>query len=73
MILPGRSIIPIIIGTVRSAKIQAQPYGVDLTIKRIKTWTFPGSVDFDNSLRLNASNVEVLFTRQNEQLKNLPA
>ena len=73
MILPGRSIIPRIIGTVRSAKFQAQPYGVDLTLKRIKTWTSPGSVDFDNSLRLNASNVEVPFTRQHEQLQNLPA
>ena len=73
MILPGRSIIPRIIGNVRSAKIQAQPCGVDLTLKRIKTWTSPGSVDFDNSLRLNASTVEVPFTRQHEQLQNLPA
>lgn len=73
MILPGRSIIPRIIGNVRSAKIQAQPCGVDLTLKRIKTWTSPGSVDFDNSLRVNASTVEVPFTRQDEQLQNLPA
>ncbi len=73
MILPGRSIIPRIVGDVRSAKIQAQPCGVDLTLKRIKTWTSPGSVDFDNSLRLNASTVEIPFTRQHEQLQNLPA
>ena len=71
MILPGRSIIPRIIGNVRSAKIQAQSCGVDLTLKRIKTWTSPGSVDFDNSLRLNASTIEVPFTRQYEQLQNL--
>ena len=73
MILPGRSVIPRIIGNVRSAKIQAQPCGVDLTLKRIKTWTSPGSVDFDNSMRLNASTVEIPFVSQHEQLQNLPA
>jgi len=46
---------------------------VDLTLKRIKTWTSPGSVDFDNSLRLNASTVEVPFINQHEQFQNLPA
>ena len=73
MILPGRSVIPRIIGNVRSAKIQAQPCGVDLTLKRIKTWTSPGSVDFDNSLRLNASTVEVPFISHQEQFQNFPA
>lgn len=73
MILPGRSIIPRIISNVRSAKIQAQPCGVDLTLKRIKTWTSPGSVDFDNSLRLNASTVEIPFISQNQHFQNLPA
>ncbi|KAL9124569.1 MAG: hypothetical protein Q9217_006108 [Psora testacea] len=73
MILPGRSVIPRIIGNVRSAKIQAQPCGVDLTLKRIKTWTSPGSVDFDNSLRLNGSTVEIPFVSQHEQFQNLPA
>lgn len=73
MLLPGRSVIPKIIGNVRSAKIQAQPCGVDLTLKRVKTWTSPGSVDFDNSLRLNASTTGVPFIRQHEQFQNLPA
>ena len=72
MILPGRSVIPRIIGNVRSAKIQAQPCGVDLTLKRIKAWTSPGSVDFDNSLRRNASTVEVPFVSQEKQFQNLP-
>lgn len=71
MILLGRSVVPKIIGNVRSAKIQAQPCGVDLTLKRIKTWTSPG-IDFDNNLRLNASTVEVPFTSQHEQSQNLP-
>lgn len=73
MLLPGRSAIPNIIRNVRSAKIQAQPCGVDLTLKCIKTWTSPGSVDFDNSLRLNASAVEVPFISPHEQSQKLPA
>ena len=73
MIVPGRSIIPIIIGNVRSAKIQAQPCGVDLTLKRIKTWTSPGSVDFDNSLHSNVSTVEIPFVSYHEHTQNLPA
>lgn len=73
MLLPGRSAIPNIIRNVRSAKIQAQHCGVDLTLKRIKTWASPGNVDFDNSLRLSASTVEIPFISQNEQFRNLPA
>jgi len=72
MILPGRSLIPKIISNVRSAKIQAQPCGVDLTLKRIKTWTSPGSIDFDNSLRLTASTVEFPFISQHEHVQKLP-
>lgn len=69
MILPGRSIIPAIISNVRSAKIQAQPCGVDLTLKRIKKWTSQGSVDFENSLRVNASTVEVPFIWHHKQVQ----
>ncbi len=49
-----------------------QPCGVDLTLKRIKTRTSPGSVEFDNILRLNASTVEVPFIGHHEQLQDLP-
>lgn len=73
MLLPGRSAIPNVIRNVRCAKIQAQPCSVDLTLKRIKTWTSPGSVDFDNSLRLNVSAVEVPFISQDKHFQNLPA
>lgn len=59
MIIPGRSLIPRIIGSVRSAKIQAQPCGVDLTLKNIKSWTSAGSIDFDNNLRIQASSIMV--------------
>lgn len=73
MLLPGSSVIPKIISSFRSAKIQAQPCGVDLTLKRIKIWTSPGSIDFDNSLRLNASTVEVPFNSHLQQFRKLSA
>ncbi len=73
MLLPGSSLIPRIITNIRSAKIQAQPCGMDLTLKRVKTWTSPGSVDFDNSLRLNASTVEIPFSSHHERFRNLSA
>ena len=71
MLLPGRSLIPKIISNVRSTKIQAQPCGVDLTLKRIKTWSSPGCADFDNSLRLNAFTEEIPFTDHHEQFSKL--
>lgn len=71
MLLPGRSIIPKIISNVRSAKIHTQPCGVDLTLKCIWKRTSPGSVDFDNSLRLNASNDEISFVDDREQFPTL--
>jgi dUTP pyrophosphatase len=75
MILPGRSAIPKIISNTRSPTIQTQPCGVDLTLKRIKTWTSAGVVDFDNALRLNASTAEVPFfsSRRHELVQQLPA
>lgn len=51
MIVPGRSLIPKIISNVRSAAIQAQPCSVDLSLKRLLTWTSPATIDFDNSRR----------------------
>ena len=61
MILPGRSLIPRIIGNVRNTEIQAQPCGVDLTLKGIKIWTSPGCIDYDNELRHSAKTKEVPF------------
>ena len=73
MLLPGRFLIPKIITNVRSAQVQAQPCGVDLTLKRVKTWTSAGRVDFDNSLRLNASTREVPFISEHENLQGTSA
>ncbi|KAL1621400.1 hypothetical protein SLS56_009179 [Neofusicoccum ribis] len=56
MILPGRSLISRkIVSGVASTPLQAQPCGVDLTLKRVLTWTSAGTVDFDNRLRQPAS------------------
>lgn len=73
MILPGRSAISKIVSNVRSAKVQSQPCGVDMTLKRIKAWTSAGSVDFDNSRRLNASTVEVPFSKHYHEHFQEPA
>ncbi|CAI7634209.1 unnamed protein product [Penicillium glandicola] len=52
MILPGRSLITrSIIRNVKYPTLQAQPCGVDLTLKRILKWTSPGIIDLDNKLR----------------------
>lgn len=63
MILPGRSLITprkIISGAI-SPPLQSQPCGVDLTLRRVLTWTAAGAVDFDNRLRRIAPT-EAVFT-----------
>jgi dUTP pyrophosphatase len=62
MILPGHSLIArkIINGAISPA-LQSQPCGVDLTLKRVLSWTSPGSIDFDNTLRQTASTKEIPF------------
>jgi dUTP pyrophosphatase len=62
MILPGQKLIlQKIIQNVRSTKLQAQPCGVDLTLKRILIWKSSGEVDFDNSRRNNAQTEALPF------------
>jgi dUTP pyrophosphatase len=62
MILPGHALISRkIIKGIISPALQIQPCGVDLTLKRILTWTDHGTVDFDNSLRKTASTKDVPF------------
>jgi dUTP pyrophosphatase len=52
MIIPGRAaVLQKIIGNLRSADIQVQPCGVDLTLKRMLVWKSSGVVDFDNTCR----------------------
>ncbi|EFE45074.1 dUTPase, putative [Trichophyton verrucosum HKI 0517] len=64
MILPGHALVSrkIINGLV-SPSLQVQPCGVDLTLKRVLTWTSAGTVDLDNSHRQPASTKEIPFTK----------
>lgn len=62
MILPGQSLITRkIIQGLTSSTVQTQPCGVDLTLKRVLTWTSHGSIDFDNTRRQTASTKEIPF------------
>lgn len=62
MILPGPTLLTrSIIQNLKSPSLQVQPCGVDLTLKRILTFTSPGTVDFDNTTRQTSSTVEVPF------------
>ncbi|KAK2757342.1 hypothetical protein FQN54_004856 [Arachnomyces sp. PD_36] len=62
MILPGHALVTRkIINGLISTQLQTQPCGVDLTLKRVLTWTSAGAVDFDNSQREAASTKEITF------------
>ncbi|KAJ5469092.1 DeoxyUTP pyrophosphatase [Penicillium sp. IBT 31633x] len=62
MILPGRSLIArSIIRNVQKPALQAQPCGIDLTLKRVLRWTSPGIIDLDNTLRQTAATEEIPF------------
>ncbi|KAF2447410.1 putative dUTPase [Karstenula rhodostoma CBS 690.94] len=64
MIIPGRvALSRKVIGQLLSAEHQTQPCGIDLTLKRIMTWTSPGTIDFDNRQRRTAQTVEIPFQR----------
>lgn len=70
MILPGRSLISrAIIRNVNHPTLQAQPCGVDLTLKRVLKWTSPGIIDLDNQLRQTATTEEIPFLPEKESTK----
>lgn len=73
MILPGRSLIQRgVIRSLLSAEIQAQPCGVDMTLRRVLRWTSPGVVDFENHYRRTADTAEIPFTEEgNEKVVHL--
>ncbi|KAE9372457.1 putative dUTP diphosphatase Dut [Stipitochalara longipes BDJ] len=67
MILPGRAVIlQNIVRNVRSPPIQTQPCGVDLTLKRILTFTSPGSIDFSNTHRKTANTSAIPFNNPSD-------
>ncbi|RLL93983.1 hypothetical protein CFD26_103738 [Aspergillus turcosus] len=62
MIIPGRALLTrAIIRNVQNPALQVQPCGVDLTLKRVLTWTSPGTIDLDNQRRQTASTNEIRF------------
>lgn len=66
MILPGRIIAQRgVLTNLRSHTHQIQPCGIDLTLKRVLTWTSPGTIDFDNSQRQVARTSELPFESSN--------
>jgi dUTP pyrophosphatase len=78
MIIPGRTLLTrAIIRNVQNPALQAQPCGVDLTLKRVLTWTSPGTIDLGNHRRQTASTNEIPFpasstTSTEERFLDLP-
>lgn len=71
MILPGSAVVARgILRGLRSVETQVQPCGVDLSLKRVRIWTSPGTIDFDNTHRKTAATKEVPFN--NDQLHLTP-
>jgi len=64
MIIPGRvAHARSVVTKLLSIDKQIQPCGIDLTLKRIMSWSSPGAIDFDNSHRKTAETVEMPFQR----------
>ncbi|RHZ47421.1 putative dUTP diphosphatase Dut [Aspergillus thermomutatus] len=78
MILPGRALLTrAIIRNVQNPALQVQPCGVDLTLRRVLTWTSPGTIDLENQRRQTASTTEIPFpasssTSPEERFLDLP-
>ncbi|KAM0511618.1 hypothetical protein ACHAPE_009669 [Trichoderma viride] len=65
MLLSGASIVKQgIVRSLQSAAQQLQPCGVDLSLRRVLTWTSPATIDFDNSHRQAANTSELLFDKE---------
>jgi dUTP pyrophosphatase len=62
MILSGKAVVSrSIIQNLVKRELQIQPCGVDLTLKRVRTWTSAGIIDLDNSHRETAKTEEIKF------------
>jgi len=63
MILPGHQILARgVLTNLRSAALQVQPCGVDVTLKHVLRYTSAGSIDFSNEHRVMAKTAPVSFT-----------
>lgn len=65
MLVSGASIIKReIVRNLLSATQQAQPCGVDLSVRRVLNWTSLATIDFDNSHRQAANTSELPFRHE---------
>ncbi|KAM0464052.1 hypothetical protein ACHAO4_000779 [Trichoderma viride] len=70
MLLSGASIVNQgIVRNLQSALQQLQPCGVDLSLRRVLTWTSPATIDFDNSNRQAANTSELRFDKETATIK----
>lgn len=64
MIIPGRVVHARgVVTRLISVDKQTQPCGIDLTLKRIKTWSSAGVIDFNNTKRKTADTTDIPFER----------
>jgi len=69
MILSGKTAITkaVITGLINEAK-QAQPCGVDLSLRHVLKWTSSGTVDFSNEFRAGSTTTKIPFVNNPKQI-----
>ncbi|CAK1363361.1 putative deoxyuridine 5'-triphosphate nucleotidohydrolase [Cercospora beticola] len=68
MIVPSKvALTRNVIGSLLSPKLQAQPCGIDLTLRRILTWKSAGTVDFSNEFRKSSKTSQLDFSGSPKQ------
>jgi len=73
MIIPGASLLSrnLVRGLI-SAKSQSQPCGIDLSLRRVLSWTTPGVIDFDNKRRQTSETREIPFAEDTSSVTLRP-
>lgn len=65
MILPGKTAISRgIILNLTNPTLQIQPCGIDLSLRKIFSWTSAGTVDFSNQFRAGSRKEELQFEKK---------
>ncbi|PPJ52905.1 hypothetical protein CBER1_11504 [Cercospora berteroae] len=69
MILPGKTALTRnVINSLLSSKLQVQPCGIDLTLRRVLTWQTAGTVDFSNEFRASSKTSQLDFSGSPKQI-----
>ncbi|GIZ43341.1 hypothetical protein CKM354_000657300 [Cercospora kikuchii] len=69
MILPGKvALTRNVIGPLLSPKVQAQPCGIDLTLRKVLIWNSAGTVDFSNEFRESSKTSQLDFYGSPKQI-----